>query len=150
MMASINMTSTKISSLGWNGGGQKKLRNKRVIVVSAQEEQVEGDKEVKAPPKLRPVEPQKNVKSRVMGKEFKSEWLSSVTRHVRIFAAYVDPETLNFDQSQVDKLTLILDPSKEFVWTQDTANKVFAYFQELVDHYEVVIFPFHSIPCYVM
>ncbi|MCI97294.1 NAD(P)H-quinone oxidoreductase subunit M chloroplastic-like, partial [Trifolium medium] len=36
----------------------------------------------------------------------------------------------------MDKLTLILDPTNEFVWNPDTCNLVYSYFQELVDHYE--------------
>ncbi|RWW47606.1 hypothetical protein BHE74_00046374, partial [Ensete ventricosum] len=38
--------------------------------------------------------------------------------------------------TQMDKLTLILDPSDEFVWTPGACQQVYAYFQELVDHYE--------------
>lgn len=71
-----------------------------------------------------------------MSREYGGQWLSSVTRHVRIYAAYIDPETCDMDQTQMDKLTLILDPTDEFVWTDDTCNKVYAYFQELDDHYE--------------
>ncbi|CAN8276515.1 unnamed protein product [Cochlearia groenlandica] len=85
---------------------------------------------------LRPVEKQVNVKSTGMPREFGGQWLSSVTRHVRIYAAYIDPETCEFDQTQMDKLTLILDPTEEFVWKDETCNKVYSYFQELVDHYE--------------
>lgn len=91
----------------------------------------------KPPTPLRPVEVQRNVKSKNMGREYGGQWLSSTTRHVRIFAAYIDPVTCEFDQTQVDKLTLILDPTNEFVWNPDTCNKVYSYFQELVDHYEV-------------
>jgi hypothetical protein len=58
---------------------------------------------------------------------------------VRIYAAYIDPETCEFDQTQTDKLTLILDPTDEFVWTDETCYKVYSYFQELVDHYEVIL-----------
>lgn len=85
---------------------------------------------------LRPVEPQVHVRSRNMSREYGEQWLSSVTRHVRIYAAYIDPETCEMDQTQMDKLTLILDPTDEFVWTDDTCNMAYAYFQELVDHYE--------------
>uniref|UniRef100_A0A0F7CYX1 NAD(P)H-quinone oxidoreductase subunit M, chloroplastic n=1 Tax=Geranium incanum TaxID=1158081 RepID=A0A0F7CYX1_9ROSI len=84
----------------------------------------------------RPVEPQTNVKSKGMIREYGGQWLSSVTRHVRIFAAYIDPETYKFDQTQMDKLTLILDPTNEFLWTDETCTKIYSYFQELVDHYE--------------
>ncbi|KAJ6340056.1 hypothetical protein OIU77_007913 [Salix suchowensis] len=31
---------------------------------------------------------------------------------------------------------LILDPTDEFVWTEESCHKVYSYFQELVDHYE--------------
>jgi hypothetical protein len=85
------------------------------------------------------VDPQVNVKSKNMGREYGGQWLSSVTRHVRIYAAYIDPETCEFDQTQTDKLTLILDPTDEFVWTDETCYKVYSYFQELVDHYEVIL-----------
>lgn len=102
---------------------------------SIKEEQ-STEKIKKQPTPLRPVEKQLNVKSKGMGK-FGGQWLSSVTRHVRIYAAYIDPETCEFDQSQMDKLTLILDPTEEFVWEDESCNKVYSYFQELVDHYEV-------------
>lgn len=98
----------------------------------AAEEQVK----LKQQTQLRPVEKQINVKSKNMTKQFGGQWLSSVTRHVRIYAAYIDPETSAFDQTQTDKLTIILDPTNEFVWTPETCNKVYVCFQELVDHYE--------------
>ncbi|KAK8625454.1 hypothetical protein V6N13_090326 [Hibiscus sabdariffa] len=140
------MACTKFSMLGWSGG-KKDLGRKRVVSVSAQQQaevgeaqearvQEEQEKAKKQPTQPRPVEKQLNVKSKNMDREFGSEWLSSVTRHVRIFAAYIDPETCAFDQTQTDKLTLILDPTDEFVWTPETCNKVYSYFQELVDHYE--------------
>ncbi|XP_074573209.1 uncharacterized protein LOC141829598 [Curcuma longa] len=84
-----------------------------------------------------PPPPQPMAKSKNMSREYGGQWLSSCTRHVRIYAAYIDPVTHAFDQTQMDKLTLILDPTDEFVWTPDTCQKVYAYFQELVDHYEV-------------
>ncbi|XP_072986070.1 NAD(P)H-quinone oxidoreductase subunit M, chloroplastic [Typha latifolia] len=74
--------------------------------------------------------------SKNMSREYGGQWLSSVTRHVRIYAAYIDPVTHAFDQTQMDKLTLILDPTNEFVWTPETCQKVYGYFQELIDHYE--------------
>ncbi|KAF7816804.1 NAD(P)H-quinone oxidoreductase subunit M, chloroplastic [Senna tora] len=86
--------------------------------------------------KPRPVEPQVNVKSKNMSREYGGQWLSCATRHVRIYAAYIDPVTCEFDQTQMDKLTLILDPTNEFTWNPDTCNQVYSYFQELVDHYE--------------
>uniref|UniRef100_A0A1J3DDY8 NAD(P)H-quinone oxidoreductase subunit M, chloroplastic n=3 Tax=Noccaea caerulescens TaxID=107243 RepID=A0A1J3DDY8_NOCCA len=100
------------------------------------EEQSTEKQMKKQPTPLRPVEKQSNVKSTGMPREFGGEWLSSVTRHVRIYAAYIDPETCEFDQTQMDKLTLILDPTEEFVWDDESCNKVYSYFQELVDHYE--------------
>lgn len=121
---------------------------KRVLSVSAQQQAEVGEtQEAKVqeeqekvkqqqPTQPRPVEKQLNVKSKNMGKDYGGQWLSSVTRHVRIYAAYIDPETSEFDQTQMDKLTLILDPTDEFVWTPETCNKVYSYFQELVDHYE--------------
>ncbi|XP_057727493.1 NAD(P)H-quinone oxidoreductase subunit M, chloroplastic [Arachis stenosperma] len=152
------MVSTRLSMLGWSGGGRKELRNRRASFISAQQQQtdVEEAESVKAPPqeeqeqeqaessrswkpkgtKPRPVEPQLNVKSKNMTREYGGQWLSCTTRHIRIFAAYIDPVTCEFDQTQMDKLTLILDPSNEFVWKPDTCNLVYSYFQELVDHYE--------------
>lgn len=142
---SISMASTKFSSLGWIGG-KKEQTKRRVFSISAQQqaevkESQQVKEEEKVTPKqtpLRPVERQTNVQSRNMSREFGGQWLCSVTRHVRIYAAYIDPETWEFDQTQIDKLTLILDPTKEFVWTDESVNKVFVCFQELVDHYEVI------------
>ncbi|KAH7299656.1 hypothetical protein KP509_24G022700 [Ceratopteris richardii] len=62
-------------------------------------------------------------------------WLSSTTRHIRIYAAYIDPETGKMDQTQTDKLSLILDPDDEFIWTEETAQKVFREFESLADNY---------------
>lgn len=76
------------------------------------------------------------AKSRNMSQEYGGQFLSCTTRHVRIYAAYIDPITHAFDQTQMDKLTLLLDTTNEFVWTPDACQKVYAYFQELVDHYE--------------
>ncbi|KAF2291321.1 hypothetical protein GH714_022863 [Hevea brasiliensis] len=141
------MACTKFSMLGWVGG-KRKLDKKKVLSISAQQkaevqetqqvnEQKEGEKQnVKQPTQPRPVEPQVNVKSKNMSREYGGQWLSCVTRHVRIYAAYIDPETWEFDQTQMDKLTLLLDPTNEFVWTDETCHKVYSYFQELVDHYE--------------
>ena len=81
--------------------------------------------------------PQPMAKSKNMSREYGGQWLSCCTRHVRIYAAYIDPVTHAFDQTQMDKLTLILDPTDEFVWTPDACQMVYACFQELVDHYEV-------------
>uniref|UniRef100_A0ACD5V426 Uncharacterized protein n=1 Tax=Avena sativa TaxID=4498 RepID=A0ACD5V426_AVESA len=76
------------------------------------------------------------AESKNMGREYGSQWLSCTTRHVRIYAAYIDPETNAFDQTQTDKLTLMLDPTQEFVWTDETCQMVYNEFQDLVDHYE--------------
>ena len=138
-------------------GGKREMRKRSTFTISAQEQQqaeVQESQEVKVQEEqelqqektkqqgttpLRPVEAQVNVKSKNMGREYGGQWLSSATRHVRIYAAYIDPETCAFDQTQMDKLTLILDPTDEFVWNPETCNKVYSYFQELVDHYEVII-----------
>ncbi|KAL6296742.1 hypothetical protein ACE6H2_004884 [Prunus campanulata] len=148
---SSSMALAKFSMLGYVGGRRKEARKRRGFSISAaqqpevqepQKVEVQGGQELKKEkikPKgttPRPVEKQVNVQSKNMGREYGGDWLSSVTRHVRIYAAYVDPETCAFDQTQMDKLTIILDPTKEFVWTSETCNKVYSYFQELVDHYE--------------
>ncbi|XP_022139618.1 NAD(P)H-quinone oxidoreductase subunit M, chloroplastic [Momordica charantia] len=131
--------------VGWRepkGHSKPTTRNRVPISAQANEaaEQLKVGENEQAPPPppppLRPVEVQQNVKSKNMSREYGGQWLSSVTRHVRIYAAYIDPITCEFDQTQMDKLTLILDPSNEFLWNPQTCNKVYAYFQELVDHYE--------------
>lgn len=153
-MAAVSscMACTKFSMSGWSGG-KRELSKRRAFSVSAQQQaeveepqemqvQEQGQKQQKTKQQgtqPRPVEPQVNVKSKNMSREYGGQWLSSCTRHVRIHAAYIDPETWEFDQTQMDKLTLLLDPTDEFVWTPETCNKVFSYFQELVDHYEVTI-----------
>ncbi|KAJ1387365.1 hypothetical protein SESBI_40025 [Sesbania bispinosa] len=148
------MVSTKLSMVGWTGG-RNEMRNRRAFFISAQQQQqtdvqeAERDKaqeeqqqlgsqtvKPKERTKPRPVEPQINVKSKNMSREYGGQWLSCATRHVRIYAAYIDPETCEFDQTQMDKLTLILDPTDEFVWNPETCEMVYSYFQELVDHYE--------------
>ncbi|KAL7155821.1 hypothetical protein ABFS83_03G101400 [Erythranthe nasuta] len=153
---STYMGPTSFSMLQWRSG--KKALKKRSVFFSASAEQAEVQEDInktetqlkaeevntkqqkqKAGPtmtKPRPSEKQINVESKNMSREYGGQWLSSTTRHVRIFAAYIDPETCEFDQTQMDKLTLILDPTDEFVWTEDTCYKVYSYFQELVDHYE--------------
>ncbi|CAI9115529.1 OLC1v1016444C1 [Oldenlandia corymbosa var. corymbosa] len=158
MAAGLNasyMASTNFSMVNFSGESTRKalLMHRKPFTVSAQQAdtqdyslkveekeeetvQKEEEKQPKVMKSPRPVEPQTNVKSKNMGIEFGSEWLSSTTRHVRIYAAYIDPETCAFDQTQTDKLTLILDPTDEFVWTEETCNQVYSYFQELIDHYE--------------
>ncbi|XAR62853.1 hypothetical protein NMG60_11017752 [Bertholletia excelsa] len=139
---------TKLSMVAWTGRGKRELKRRSPLSISSQqqqqakvqepkvEEKAEQEQEGKALKQPRPVEPQLNVKSKNMTREYGGQWLSSTTRHVRIYAAYIDPVTCEFDQTQMDKLTLLLDPTNEFEWTPETCNKVYAYFQELVDHYE--------------
>ncbi|XP_050365022.1 NAD(P)H-quinone oxidoreductase subunit M, chloroplastic isoform X2 [Argentina anserina] len=151
-MAAISsyMACAKFSMLGYAGRG-KQLRSRSNFFaksqqqpgevqepqeLNVQEPQVQRDKGEPKGTVPRPVEAQVNVKSKNMGREYGGDWLSCATRHVRIYAAYIDPETCAFDQTQMDKLTIILDPTNEFVWTPETTNKVYSYFQELVDHYE--------------
>ncbi|KAB2618991.1 NAD(P)H-quinone oxidoreductase subunit M [Pyrus ussuriensis x Pyrus communis] len=139
-------TMAKFPLLGYFGG-KKKLQKRRDFSVAAQQPEVQESQEERESVRtekvlgtggtpLRPVEKQVNVESKNMGREYGGDWLSSATRHVRIYAAYIDPETCAFDQTQMDKLTIILDPTNEFVWTSESCNKVYSYFQELVDHYE--------------
>ncbi|KAI3685580.1 hypothetical protein L6452_34828 [Arctium lappa] len=133
----INKTETFISRRRYNNGFSVSAQQEVQESTSLQQEEEKEDKvPVKGATQPRPVEPQVNVESKNMGREYGGQWLSSTTRHVRIFAAYIDPETCAFDQTQMDKLTLILDPTDEFVWTTETCTMVYSYFQELVDHYE--------------
>lgn len=111
----------------------------KVVEEEKEQEQVQTQTPKPKGTTPRPVEPQLNVKSKNMLREYGGQWLSCATRHVRIYAAYIDPVTCEFDQTQMDKLTLILDPTDEFVWNPETCNMVYSYFQELVDHYEVVL-----------
>ena len=55
--------------------------------------------------------------------------LKSTTRHVRIFTADVVNNDLKFNPN---KLTLDLDPDNEFIWNEDSLNKVNQKFTELV------------------
>ena len=55
--------------------------------------------------------------------------LKSTTRHVRIFTADVVNNDLIFNPN---KLTLDLDPDNEFIWNEDSLNKVNQKFTELV------------------
>ncbi|KAL5075664.1 hypothetical protein RYX36_014648 [Vicia faba] len=145
--------STKLSILGWTGGGRRREPKTRTpFFISCQQQsdvkdsegvKVIEEKEIPENQQMnpkgtepRPVEPQVNVKNKGMSREYGGQWLSCATRHVRIYAAYIDPETSAFDQTQMDKLTLILDPTDEFVWKPESCNLVYSYFQELVDHYE--------------
>ncbi|KAL8485703.1 hypothetical protein ACS0TY_027835 [Phlomoides rotata] len=143
--ASTYMASTSFSMLRWRSNNKLHSR-KSLFSISAQQPEVEQDinktetqekMKQKQATQPRPAEKQVNVESKNMSREYGGQWLSSTTRHVRIFAAYIDPETCEFDQTQMDKLTLILDPTDEFVWTDETCTMIYSYFQELVDHYEV-------------
>lgn len=113
-------------------------------VVQEETEQTQQEKpEASAPqpnqrrPKVESLPLQPQAQNKNMTREYGGQWLSCTTRHIRIYAAYIDPITHVMDQTQMDKLTLILDPSNEFVWNEDTCQMVYSYFQELVDHYEV-------------
>ena len=55
--------------------------------------------------------------------------LKSTTRHVRIFTAEVVNEELQFHPN---KLTLDLDPDNEFIWNENSLNKVNQKFSELI------------------
>ena len=55
--------------------------------------------------------------------------LKSTTRHVRIFTAEVVDKELQFHPK---KLTLDLDPDNEFIWNEDSLNKINEKFNELI------------------
>ena len=55
--------------------------------------------------------------------------LKSTTRHVRIFTAEVVDNELQFHPK---KLTLDLDPDNEFIWSDDSINKVNEKFNDLI------------------
>ena len=55
--------------------------------------------------------------------------LKSTTRHVRIFTAEVIDKELQFHPN---KLTLDLDPDNEFIWRENSLNKVKNKFNELL------------------
>ncbi len=56
--------------------------------------------------------------------------LKSTTRHIRIYAAEVkDQELVESD----NVLTLDVDPDNEFNWSEDTLQKVYSKFDELVE-----------------
>ncbi|GBG78100.1 hypothetical protein CBR_g26037 [Chara braunii] len=75
------------------------------------------------------------TKSNNLG-DFGGQWLSCTTRHVRLYIGYIDPESHVMDQSQLDKISLNLDPDNEFVWTAEKEQKVYNFFTELLDQYE--------------
>ena len=56
--------------------------------------------------------------------------LKCTTRHVRLFTAKVQNNTLVADP---DHLTLDLDPDNEFVWNDEVLKKVQNRFRELID-----------------
>eukprot|EP00262_Sarcandra_glabra_P008415 TRINITY_DN21941_c0_g1_i1.p1 TRINITY_DN21941_c0_g1~~TRINITY_DN21941_c0_g1_i1.p1 ORF type:complete len:215 (-),score=25.61 TRINITY_DN21941_c0_g1_i1:342-920(-) len=131
-------TSTCMSSTNFSvivlSGGTSRGRKRCSVITSCQKQEGEANVMQQQQQQQQPIG--MPAKSKNMSREYGGQWLSSVTRHVRIYAAYIDPVTHAFDQTQMDKLTLILDPSNEFIWTPETCNQVYAFFQELVDHYE--------------
>ncbi|MEB3312493.1 MAG: NAD(P)H-quinone oxidoreductase subunit M [Snowella sp.] len=56
----------------------------------------------------------------------------STTRHVRIFTAEVKGSEL---VPSDNVLTLDIDPDNEFNWTEDTLQKVYRQFDDLVESY---------------
>ncbi len=57
--------------------------------------------------------------------------LKSTTRHIRIFAAEIDRDGELIPSNQV--LTLDIDPDNEFNWNEDTLQKVYRQFDQLVE-----------------
>lgn len=57
--------------------------------------------------------------------------LKSTTRHIRIFSAEVNSDGELVPSNQV--LTLDVDPDNEFNWNEDTLQKVYHKFDELVE-----------------
>ena len=55
--------------------------------------------------------------------------LKSTTRHVRIFTAVVKNNELIFDPR---KLTIDIDPDNEFLWNEESLNKINEKFSNLV------------------
>ncbi|KAG0560694.1 hypothetical protein KC19_9G005700 [Ceratodon purpureus] len=70
-----------------------------------------------------------------LSRETGGQWLSCTTRHVRIYAGVIDPESSLMDQSQLDKLTLMLDPDNEFEWPDEVTEKVYDKYRELIETY---------------
>tara|TARA_B100000214_G_scaffold366624_1_gene335827 strand:+ start:1596 stop:1943 length:348 start_codon:yes stop_codon:yes gene_type:complete len=56
--------------------------------------------------------------------------LKCTTRHVRIFTAVLENNDFVLDD---EHLTLDIDPDNEFLWSDQSINKVQDYFRELVD-----------------
>lgn len=154
--ASILTPTSFSAAKGWTAGSKGRSRKRSLSIKAQQQKQQQQQEQVleqepeqaslpqqqqqplpQAQPRTAEQQPtQPFAKSKNMSREMGGQWLSSVTRHVRIYAAYIDPVTHAFDQTQMDKLTLILDPHNEFAWTPESCQKVYAYFLELVDHYE--------------
>ena len=82
---------------------------------------------------------QELTESKGLSFEDGGRWLNCTTRHIRIYAGYIDPVSLKMDQTQLDKLSLILDPDDEFIWPGETPDKVFEKFTELVNNYAVSV-----------
>ena len=57
--------------------------------------------------------------------------LKSTTRHIRIFSAEVNQDGELVPSNQV--LTLDVDPDNEFNWNEDSLQKVYHKFDELVE-----------------
>ena len=70
--------------------------------------------------------------------------LKSTTRHIHIYTAEIkDNELMPSDQV----LTLDVDPDNELTWSDDALQKVYRYFDDLVeDHEEWEQHSVHSIP----
>jgi NAD(P)H-quinone oxidoreductase subunit M len=58
--------------------------------------------------------------------------LKSTTRHIRIFTAQVENSELVPSDTV---LTLDIDPDNEFLWTEDTLQRVYSTFEQLVEAY---------------
>jgi len=58
--------------------------------------------------------------------------LKSTTRHIRVYAAEVENNELNPSDNV---LTLDVDPDNEFNWNEDSLQKVYQKFDELVEAY---------------
>ena len=56
--------------------------------------------------------------------------LKSTTRHVRIFTAEVIDKELQFHPN---KLTLDLDPDNEFIWNENSLQKINEKFNEIIN-----------------
>ena len=59
--------------------------------------------------------------------------LKSTTRHVRIFTAEVVDKELQFHPN---KLTLDLDPDNEFIWNEESLNKINEKFNQIIEDRE--------------